>query len=212
MLNNTGLTFTNNDDANVVIIAYYGNRVDGNINIYQCEERSSMANFVSKITALLKTHILILSIIISFSAPATETKVDRYALVIGNSNYQVSPLDNAVNDASAITSSLTDLGFDVTSVFDSSSQDLHAKVEQFYTHIKNQKSEQSLALVYYAGHAIQIEHSNYLVPVDVEFGSREAFMADLFNINKLFTHIATFSDIQNIIILDACRNNPFNIA
>ena len=170
-----------------------------------------MTNFVSKLVGALNAYIVILSIITSFAAMATETKVDRYALVIGNSNYQVSPLDNAVKDANDVTTILTDIGFDVTSVYDASALDLQASVKQFYTHIKNQKSDQSLALVYYAGHAIQIEHSNYLVPVNVEFGSKELFMADLFNINKLFGHIATFDNIQTIIILDACRNNPFNI-
>ena len=171
-----------------------------------------MANFVSNLAGSLNACTVILSIIISFAATAIETKVDRYALVIGNSNYLVSPLDNAVKDANDLTTILTDIGFDVTSVYDASSYELQTRVKQFYTHIKNQKSEQSLALVYYAGHAIQIEHSNYLVPVDIEFGSKERFMADLFNINKLFGHIATFNDIQSIIILDACRNNPFNIA
>jgi uncharacterized caspase-like protein len=149
---------------------------------------------------------------LSFSAFAYEDNVARFALVIGNQNYQQAPLKNPINDAESISASLSELGFAVTTVLDSSSTDLKQEISRFYRNIQQLDSAQSLAVFYYAGHAIQIEHHNYLVPLDIQFGDNENFDSVLFDLNVLFAQMSQLEGLQNIIILDACRNNPFAVA
>lgn len=156
--------------------------------------------------------MLTIGLLFSLSCPpviAYEDKTERFALVIGNQNYAKSPLKNAINDAQAMSASLTELGFRVNTLIDSQAVDLKNSVQKFYADIQRVKSGQALALFYYAGHAIQIEHRNYLVPLNMQFSSRENFRASLFDLNSLFVEIAKLADTQNIVILDACRNNPF---
>lgn len=140
---------------------------------------------------------------------ASEQGVKRFALVIGNKNYATAPLKNSVNDAIAIADSLTDMGFRVSLLRDSNLLDLTLKVQQFYARVKSDSYAKKLALVYYAGHAIQVNHHNYIVPLGMQFESYSQFISGLYKIDSLFTEINKSKDLQNIIILDACRNNPF---
>jgi uncharacterized caspase-like protein len=140
---------------------------------------------------------------------AYEDNVERFALVIGNQNYQLAPLKNPINDAESISASLRELGFAVTTVLDSDSTSLKKAVSAFYDSIQQVNAPQTLAMFYYAGHAIQIEHHNYLVPLDIQFGEKENFDSVLFDLNSLFAEMSKLKNMQNIVILDACRNNPF---
>lgn len=144
-----------------------------------------------------------------FSAFAFEDNVARFALVIGNQNYQQAPLKNPINDAESISASLTKLGFTVTTVLDSDSTSLKNAVSGFYHKIQQVNAPQNLAVFYYAGHAFQIEHHNYLVPIDIQFGEDENLDTVLFDLNSLFAEMSKLNNLQNIVILDACRNNPF---
>lgn len=154
---------------------------------------------------------LVLSFVfISKSVDAQDRSV-RYALVIGNQNYQKAPLRNSLNDAKSIAESLTELNFEVTLLTDSNYQKLSHNIEEFYNNIQLNKDQKAIVLFYYAGHAIQVSHRNYLVPLDVKFGDTKNFMASLYDINKLFSSIPKRFGLQNIIILDACRDNPFEV-
>jgi uncharacterized caspase-like protein len=84
----------------------------------------------------------------------------RLVLVIGNQNYPQAPLINPINDAQTISASLADLGFEVHTVLDSLSVDFKDEISEFYMNIKGVNAKQSLAIFYYAGHVIQIEHHN----------------------------------------------------
>ena len=138
-----------------------------------------------------------------------QDKSVRYALVIGNKNYPKAPLRNPINDAKSIADNLSDLNFEVTLLVDLDYEKLSQDIEKYYRQIQLNNDKKAIVLFYYAGHAIQVNHRNYLVPVDVEFGDENKFMAGLYDINKLFTHIPKRFGLQNIIILDACRDNPF---
>ena len=140
---------------------------------------------------------------------ASEQNVKRFALVIGNKNYAIAPLKNSANDANAIADSLTDMGFLVTLLKDSNLSDLNTQVQQFYAEVKKDFHDKKLALIYYAGHAIQVNHHNYIVPLGMQFESYPQFISGLYKIDSLFTEINKSENLQNIIILDACRNNPF---
>lgn len=140
---------------------------------------------------------------------ASEQDVQRFALVIGNKSYTTAPLKNAANDANAIADSLTDMGFRVSLLKDSNLSDLTTQVQRFYAGIKRDKHKNKLALVYYAGHAIQINHHNYIVPLGMQFENHVQFISGLYKIDSLFFEINRLNNLQNIIILDACRNNPF---
>jgi uncharacterized caspase-like protein len=142
-------------------------------------------------------------------AYAQDEKVGQYALVIGNKDYPLAPLDNSVNDAQAIAANLNELGFDVTLLRDTQFIDLSTAIEKFYNHVQKTMDQKAVAVFYYAGHAIQIDHRNYLVPIDVKFGDSEKFIASLYDINLLFNEIPPVLGLQNVIILDACRDNPF---
>lgn len=149
-----------------------------------------------------------LSILCSQSV-AFEADVKRFALVIGNKNYVTAPLKNSANDAKAIADSLSDMGFRVSLLTDSHLSDLTTQVQQFYAQVKTDKHAKKLALIYYAGHAIQVNHHNYIVPLGMQFESYPEFMSGLYKIDRLFIEINQAKNLQNIIILDACRNNPF---
>ena len=145
------------------------------------------------------------------SAPvlAYEERPALHALVIGNNAYPMAPLRNSVNDANAIAVQLEDQGFAVTTLRDIGAAELRGAVERFYQGLEADEAERVVGLVYYAGHAVQINHRNYLVPLDIQFGDPERFIEGLFDINTLLSSIPTSGDIQSIIILDACRDNPF---
>jgi uncharacterized caspase-like protein len=143
------------------------------------------------------------------TAQAYEEAAARHALVIGVKNYEIAPLRNSLNDAHAIAASLADIGFQVVTLSDPTQSQLRDGIASFYANIVKQQAGRALALVYYAGHAVQIQHHNYLVPLDVDFGSAEKFGNSLFDVNDLFAQIPSSLAMQNIIVLDACRNNPF---
>lgn len=153
-------------------------------------------------------RFIILSLFIC-TAAAAQDEIVRYALVIGNKNYPTAPLRNPINDAQSIAENLQGLNIDVTLLLDLDYDQLSENIELFYQKIQLNNDKKAVALFYYAGHAIQINHRNYLVPLDIQFGDSEKFMAGLYDLNKLLATIPKQFGLQNIIVLDACRNNPF---
>jgi hypothetical protein len=136
-------------------------------------------------------------------APAQE-EGNRYALVIGNNSYVVSPLQNAVNDARIIETALKNAGFRVTKVENSNLVALQSNVGEFLAKL----GPSDTAFFFYAGHGVQIENENFLVPVDFEAAS--SVVAAKF---KLFSVAQLFDGLKNrpkrsVVILDACRSNP----
>jgi uncharacterized caspase-like protein len=140
---------------------------------------------------------------------ADEGKIQRFALVIGNQNYITAPLSNPINDATAIASHLDEIGFSVTLLTDITAQQIEPFIESFYAQLTQYNNDKILVMIYYAGHAVQLQHRNYLVPIDVKLDNYASLLFSLYDINKLFKQIPNSKKINSIIILDACRNNPF---
>lgn len=133
----------------------------------------------------------------------------RLALVIGQSAYRsVTPLPNPANDAKAMAELLTDSGFDVTRAADLSQKDLNREVGDFAAKIAA-KGPDTVALVFYAGHGLQIDGENYLVPVDVDVRREADIPLQAVRLNDLLNTLNAVPSRMRILMLDACRNNPF---
>jgi uncharacterized caspase-like protein len=133
----------------------------------------------------------------------------RLALVIGNSNYTtVNKLPNPVNDARAVADDLKAAGFDVTMSLDLTQVDMRRAIQSFAAKVAK-KGPDTIALVYYAGHGVQVDGENFLVPIDAKI-EREADIAIAsVRLADLMNALAGVPSKIRIVILDACRNNPF---
>jgi len=138
---------------------------------------------------------------VSPCVPAAE----RVALLIGNNAYSASPLRNAVNDARDLGDALKDLGFLVIVRENASRKDMIDAIREFGTAIEGA----SVALFFYAGHAMQFKERNYLVPIDAAMGSEEDITFFSVEIGQIFDRMDRARTRFNFIILDACRDNPF---
>lgn len=135
--------------------------------------------------------------------------MNRIALVIGNSNYlNVSKLNNPKNDANDIEGVLHKLNFDVTKVMDASLIEIQNAVNNFLKAL----DEYAVGLLFYAGHGMQIDGSNYIVPVDLELSeSGSKTKVSCYCLNSFLDGVSSYKGKTIICILDACRNNPFAV-
>jgi len=129
----------------------------------------------------------------------------RVALVIGNSSYTKSPLKNAVNDANLMTSTLQNLGFDVMKYTNLSQKDM----KRAFTSFGDKLKPHSVALVFYAGHGIEVNKNNYMIPVDAIIEKEADVRVEGVAIDDLFEQMQLSGCTKNMLILDACRDNPF---
>lgn len=129
----------------------------------------------------------------------------RVALVIGNSDYENSPLINPVNDAKAIAQSLRKLNFKVIEKHNVGRKEFRKAVRSFGELL----SEDSVGLFYYAGHGMQIEGENYLIPIGSDIASEDEVADEGVSANLILRKMETAANDMNIVVLDACRNNPF---
>ena len=131
----------------------------------------------------------------------------RQALVIGNAQYShVDPLKNSVNDAELIAKSLKKVGFSVTLLRDASLAEMQKSATAFGKGI----SRGDIAFVYFAGHGVQHGGENYLIPVDATIEQPDELRQKAFPISQLFAALPADGRSANIVVLDACRNNPFS--
>lgn len=133
---------------------------------------------------------------------------DRLALVIGNSDYTTAPLPNPVNDAVLMTSTLEDLGFTVKSYTDLDRRNLQRAVVDFGKTLET-AGEGAVALIYYAGHGVQIDGENYLIPVDAQISDPLDVKIEGIRASTVLETLNRYDDGLNIVVLDACRDNPF---
>jgi Caspase domain len=129
----------------------------------------------------------------------------RVALVIGNAGYRFDPLDNPVNDARLVASSLKQAGFDVTLAENLDRRGLLGALRAFGERL----TDNSVAVLYYAGHGLQLRDRNYLIPVDAEMRSEDEIPLAGIDIAFILGRMSAAKSRVNIVILDACRNNPF---
>ena len=129
----------------------------------------------------------------------------RHALVIGNSTYERIPLANPVNDAEAMAAALAQCGFVVDKRLNASRTEMAAALETFAAHIQGG----GVGLFYFAGHGFQINTQNYLLPTDISSLKPAELEQKTLNVSQVLQRMEAAKNRINILILDACRNNPF---
>jgi hypothetical protein len=129
----------------------------------------------------------------------------RVALVIGNSAYTTAPLKNPVHDASDMAQALRELGFDVVYKENLNQPDMKRAIRALGEKLRSG----AVGLFYYAGHGVQVRGENYLVPVDAKIESEEEVEYEGIHAGFVLAQMDSARNSMNIVILDACRNNPF---
>lgn len=138
------------------------------------------------------------------SPPAVEER--RLALLIGNSDYKYGGvLKNPVNDVRAMDTALNNLDFKVILQTNVTQREMKRAIDQFGRQLR----DYSVGLFYYAGHGVQVNGTNYLIPVDADLRFENDVEYDCIDVGRVLGKMETASNKTNIIILDACRDNPF---
>lgn len=132
----------------------------------------------------------------------------RIALVIGNGNYaQADKLKNPANDVVAVAAKLRKLGFYVMQATDMSRQDMVKSISAFGTKIEKEKYD--VALFYYAGHGMNVNGANYMIPVDADIENEFQIKTMGVDMTDILMEMERAKCQMKIVVLDACRNNPF---
>jgi len=154
----------------------------------------------------LTNKIRVLLVVILTTLSLVATAQERVALVIGNSNYITSPLANTLNDAQDIAATLKELDFTVTTVIDGDRKEMIKAIRAFGKSL----DKKTIALFYYAGHGVQYNGENYLIPVGAlpEITERSYLEDEAVTLSRVTRVISESGSKLNFVFLDACRNNP----
>ena len=136
------------------------------------------------------------------SNPLTERRI---ALVIGNNAYETSPLRNSINDARDIARALSEVGFEVSFQENLSQKEMKQAIQSFGERLR----QGGVGLFYFAGHAVQVNARDYLIPVRARISHEDQVEDEAIDISVVLEQMQTARNSTNIVILDACRNNPF---
>ena len=139
------------------------------------------------------------------SAPASAIE-QRLALVIGNGSYRDAPLTNPVNDARAMATTLRDAGFTVIGRENASHAEMLGLIRDFGDRLKSQGG---VGLFFFAGHGMQIKGRNYLIPIGSQIEREDEVATQAVDASQVLDKMESAANRLNILILDACRNNPF---
>ena len=130
---------------------------------------------------------------------------ERAALLVGNASYPKAQLITPLHDVHAMSQALREARFTVTIVENATQRELYERTSEFF----KEHANAGIHLFYYAGHSIQFNGRNYLIPVDADFDAPDVF-GRLFDLRHLLDKLEAASATTRIVILDACRNNPFS--
>ena len=164
----------------------------------------------SKNRSYLK-HVQRLFLLICFlssleSIAQSNKEIKKLALVIGNANYDAGKLKNPVNDALLMAAAFDSLGFDVILDTNIKTQsDFLLTIREF----GKRRKDYEVGFVYYAGHGIQVGSENFMLPTKVNLESEDDVDYFGVNVQKIVNILIKSTDQVNVLILDACRNNPF---
>jgi hypothetical protein len=139
------------------------------------------------------------------TAPLQAATEQRIALVIGNGAYDFSPLRNPVNDAADMAASLKHYGFSVVLRQNAGHQEMEEAIREFGDQLK----KGGVGLFYYAGHGVQIGGRNYLLPVGAKINKEIDIKFQAVDTELVLAEMSNAGNPLNIVILDACRDNPF---
>lgn len=130
----------------------------------------------------------------------------RIALVVGNAKYSDNPLDNPTNDSESIAEQLKQYGFDVILLNNASKSEMLESTKEYGHQLRKNSA---VGVFFYAGHAVQFDWKNYLIPVDAKVSKINDVPNVCFDLSDLFTSISLAKNTTNLIFLDSCRDNPF---
>lgn len=155
----------------------------------------------------------VLVLLLFMAAVASAAAAERLALVIGNASYAgAMALRNPANDAADIGTALTELGFHVSELVDARLEPMNQAHDAFLDRIEwhhSQDRKVELALFFYAGHAVQYRGTNYLIPLQAGIERPSDLPYRAVDVQQLLDAMQTTASQVNLVILDACRNNPF---
>jgi uncharacterized caspase-like protein len=161
--------------------------------------------------------IVVLMLLLSLAAPPSTSQLQRglaqaapgerrVALVVGNDNYlHVTKLERAVNDAKAVGAELEKLGFEVLAFSNLDRRGMNQALTQFVTKI----SAGGVGVFFFAGHGVQVSGSNYLLPTDINVVQSEELQDEAIDLGRVMERLSQAKAKFSILILDACRDNPF---
>ncbi len=165
---------------------------------------------MKKITLLLSV-LLIANIMFAQDRGFKKVRVvakDHVALIIGNSNYPDMPLENPKNDADAVAKEFEEMGFIVEKVIDTDKEQMSMAIDRFSAKLKTAK----VAVFYFAGHGMQVDGENYLIPIGKTAGTQisneEQVAYRAINAGEVLSAMESENIKFSLIVLDACRNNP----
>ena len=158
-----------------------------------------------KSTLMRITFIFLAALFLFMSNPSYSLAEKRVALLIGNSNYDVGRLRNPVTDATDMAASLKKLGFSVILQNDADHKAMETAIKEFGRQLK----KDTVGLFFYAGHGVQIDGRNYLIPLGANIEEEADVKYKAVNINRVFDVMDSAGNKLNIVILDACRDNPY---
>ncbi len=130
----------------------------------------------------------------------------RHALVIGNVEYESGKLKNPVNDARAVAAELQELGFAVTLLENAALRPLEDAIRQFASRLR---AAGGVGIFYFAGHGVQVDGFNYLLPVGADIRSETDIRYKAVELGFLLDNLGDANNQLNVVLLDACRDNPF---
>ena len=152
-------------------------------------------------------HLLLLAAALGFfNAAAIANNEPRLALIIGNASYKSSPLSNPVNDARLMDKVLKEAGFTTIKAENASIREMRRLVRDFGDKLK---ASGGVGLFYYAGHGVQVRGENFLVSTDSDIRNENEVADDSINVSVILDKMQSAGNRMNLIILDACRDNPF---
>jgi hypothetical protein len=172
------------------------------VNCYLCVRTKSD----KKGTKMKRVSLVLLFFVLSLSSLTAQQK---YALVFGNGAYRnLTRLNNPVNDANDMRTALQGLGFNVDTVINGSRVQMEEAIERFRNRLS--VSRNSYGFLFYAGHGVQSGGTNYLIPVDADIRS-ESYLGDrAVSVQAMLDEINQAGNELNVVVLDACRDNPFS--
>ncbi|MBC8022254.1 MAG: caspase family protein, partial [Burkholderiales bacterium] len=148
---------------------------------------------------------IVLGLFCTLATHAQAPKPSRVALVIGNASYGAAPLPNPVNDAADMARELEAAGFTVIRRDNATLRDMHLALREF----GDKLGKTSTGLFYFAGHGVQVRGRNYLLPVDADIAREDEVAFSALDLGAVMEKLDSARNPVNIVILDACRDNPF---
>jgi uncharacterized caspase-like protein len=166
-----------------------------------CQIKTALRCFLCAIAAAIS-----MSALAQNPAPSPTPTEQRLALLIGNATYRLDPLLNPVNDVRLMAESLKSVGFEVMVLENANLEQTLKTVNEFARKLDQYKG---VGLFYYAGHGVQLEGENYLVPIDGTMEREEEVRARSLKAQEVLQKMQRARNRLNLVFLDACRNDPF---